>query len=152
MPTNNRACLTTSSGETEMTKFCYWAKDALSKGILEFKGHGKDGELLHDLFDQVMVQIEMDKGLVTIDVYATWHTNESLKDTFWQCFYAATLSAEVEYGQLKIVCADLSGINRSNELVNYLKESEIEKKMFTSCRMRRPLKLQFQNSQSNDLG
>jgi len=49
-------CLMTSSeSKPDFNKFEKFTRTAIKNGILEFKGHGKFGELLHDLFDETLV-------------------------------------------------------------------------------------------------
>jgi|TARA_R110000737_G_C14589687_1_gene487274 hypothetical protein len=55
---------------------------------------------------------------------ATWHNDESLTDSFWQCFFATCLPETADYEKLKIVCTDLDGVNRNDELANYLNRFE----------------------------
>ncbi|GAB5551778.1 MAG: hypothetical protein Sapg2KO_13690 [Saprospiraceae bacterium] len=54
----------------------------------------------------------------------TWHNNESLADTFWQCFFATCLPETTDYEKLQIVCIDLDGKNRKEELSNYINRFE----------------------------
>ncbi|GAB5551779.1 MAG: hypothetical protein Sapg2KO_13700 [Saprospiraceae bacterium] len=59
MPKSDWICLATSSeSKPDADKFDRFTRDALKNGILEFKGHGKFGELLHDWFDETMVIME----------------------------------------------------------------------------------------------
>jgi len=60
-----------------------------------------------------------------IDVMTTWHNDQTLADAFWQCFFATCLPDTTDYGNIKIICTDLDGINRVEELKNYLKEFEL---------------------------
>lgn len=63
MPKSNWICLVTSSeSKPDLDKFDRFSGDAFKNGILEFKGHGKFGELLHDWFDETMVIMETMKN------------------------------------------------------------------------------------------
>jgi len=95
-------------------------KKTIANGLLEFKGHGKFGELLHDSFDETMVIMETMEKHNEIEVMTTWHNNETLADVFWQCFFATCLPDNTNYENIKIVCSDLDGINRTNELQDYI--------------------------------
>lgn len=123
MPESNWICLMTSSeSKPDPDKFDRFTREAIKNGILEFKGHGKFGELLHDWFDEVMVLMETVENHSEIEVMTTWHNDVSLADTFWQCFFATCLPETTDYKKLKIVCTDLDGIDRKDELANYLNQ------------------------------
>ena len=125
MPKSNWICLMTSSkSKPNSDKFDRFTRDAIKNGILEFKGHGEFGELLHDWFDETMVIMETMENHSEVDVMTTWHNNESLADAFWQCFFANCLPEATNYEKLKVVCTDLDGIDRKEELANYLSRFE----------------------------
>ena len=118
MPKNDWICLAISSElKPSYDKFDRFTRDAIKNGILEFKGHGEFGELLHDWFDETMVIMENHSEL---EVMTTWHKGKSLADTFWQCFFATCLPEATDYERLKLVCTDLDGIDRKEELANYI--------------------------------
>jgi len=56
------------------------------------------------------------------EVMTTWHNDESLANSFWQCFFATCLPETTNYEKLKIVCTDLDGIDRKDELAHYLSQ------------------------------
>jgi len=121
MPEGNWICLATSSqAKPDSDKFNRFTRDSIKNGILEFKGHGKFGELLHDWFDETMVIMETIENHSELNVITTWHNNESLANTFWQCFFATCLPETTDYDNLKLICTDLDGKNRREELANYL--------------------------------
>ena len=125
MPKSDWICLATSSeSKPDFDNFEKFTREAIKKGILEFKGHGKYGELLHDLFDETMVIMEAMENQSEIEVMTTWHNDQSLADAFWQCFFATCLPETTDYEKLKIVCTDLDGKNRKDELANYLNRFE----------------------------
>tara|TARA_R110000796_G_scaffold71409_2_gene161965 strand:+ start:16903 stop:17178 length:276 start_codon:yes stop_codon:yes gene_type:complete len=78
--------MTSSESKPELDKFNRFTRAAIKSGVLEFKGHGKFGELLHDWFDETMVIMEAIENHSEIEVMTTWHNDESLAGTFWQCF------------------------------------------------------------------
>jgi hypothetical protein len=125
LPDDNWICLSISNIEPNVEKFEKFVRKSIEKGILEFKGHGKFGEKLHDLFDETMVEMEVVEEHSEIGVMTTWHNNETLADTFWQCFFATCLPETSDLDNIKIVCIDLDGINRTEELKSYLKEFEL---------------------------
>jgi hypothetical protein len=87
---------------------------------LEFKGHGEGGELLHDLFDWVIVDQMIKEGEKDDIICTTWHNDESLKDAFWQCFCATALPASTDYDNLFVVCTDVDGLDREREMRQYI--------------------------------
>ncbi|MGB1004687.1 MAG: DUF7684 family protein [Salibacteraceae bacterium] len=124
-PKGDWICLMTCSEfKPDSDKFDRFTRSAIKSGILEFKGHGKFGELLHDWFDETMVIMETIENHSEVDVMTTWHNDESLADAFWQCFFATCLPEATDYEKLKIVCTDLDGIDRKEELANYLSRFE----------------------------
>ncbi len=58
-------------------------------------------------------------------VMTTWHNDETLADTFWQCFFATCLPETADLDNIKIICTDLDGVNRAEELKSYIKEFEL---------------------------
>lgn len=125
LPEKNWLCLAISNVSPNSSKFDKFVRTAISKDILEFKGHGKFGEKLHDMFDETMLVMETMEDYTEIDVMTTWHNNETLADVFWQCFFATCLPETADHDNIKIICTDLEGINRSDELKNYIKEFEL---------------------------
>jgi len=121
MPSSDWICLVTSSQvKPDWDEFDRFTRRSIKHGILEFKGHGKFGELLHDWFDESISIMEIMEQHPEIEVMTTWHNNQSLADVFWQCFSATCLPETTNFENLKIVCSDLDGIDRSEELNNYL--------------------------------
>ena len=120
LPTKNWVCLATSDIDPNDEKYEKFVRHSIDNEILEFKGHGEFGEKLHDLFDKIMVDIEISKNLDTIDITTTWHNNETLADTFWECFFATTLPIRADPDNISIVCTDLKGNNRTTELKGIL--------------------------------
>lgn len=59
-----------------------------------------------------------------IGVMTTWHNDQTLADAFWQCFFATCLPDTADHDHIKIVCTDLDGINRTEELRSYIKKFE----------------------------
>jgi len=125
MPNSDWICLMTSSeSKPDPDKFDKFTREAIKNGVLEFKGHGKFGELLHDWFDETMVIMETMENHSEIEVMTTCHNDESLADTLWQCFFATCIPETADYEKLKIVCTDLDGKDRKGELANYLNQFE----------------------------
>lgn len=125
MPESDWICLMTSSeSKPNSYEFDKFTRKAIKNGILEFKGYGRYGELLHDWFDETMVIMKTFENHSEIDVMTTWHNNEPLIDTFWQCFFATCLPENTDYNKLKVVCTDLDGKNRNAELTDYLNRFE----------------------------
>lgn len=125
LPDKDWICLAISNSQPDPDTFDKFVRASIKKGVHEFKGHGKFGELLHDLFDETMVFMETDEAHPEIDVMTTWHNDESLADTFWQCFFVTCLRDNADFDKVSIVCTDLDGVNRTEELKNYIQEFEI---------------------------
>jgi len=125
LPSSDWICmLTASRKEPNANQFHQFFRKTIANNLLEFKGHGKYGELLHDLFDETMVIMETIENHSEITVMTTCHNNETLADVFWQCFFATCLPESTDYENIKIVCSDLDGINRANEIMDYIKRFE----------------------------
>ena len=107
LPDKDWVCLAISNSRPDKASFDKFVRTSIENGIHEFKGHGKFGELLHDLFDETMVEMEVIEGHPEIEVMTTWHNDQTLADTFWQCFFATCLRDNVDYDNVKIVCTDL---------------------------------------------
>jgi len=125
LPEKDWLCLAISNIHPDEIAFENFVRISISKNISEFKGHGKYGEKLHDLFDETMVKMEVDENHAEVDVMTTCHNDETLADVFWECFFATCLPETVDFDNIKIVCVDLDGINRIEELQSYLKEFEL---------------------------
>lgn len=124
LPTENWLCLATSDVVPDKDKFEKFVRHSIDKGILEFKGHGEFGEDLHQIFDETMVEIEISEKVDFMDISTTWHNDETLADAFWQCFYATTLPLSADLDKLSIICTDLQGNDRCEELKEILKRLE----------------------------
>ena len=125
MPKSDWICLFTSSNrKPNYDEFDNFTRKSISNGLLEFKGHGIYGELLHDLFDETVSIMLAIENHPEIETMTTWHNDETFADVFWQCFFATCLPDETDYENLKIVCTDLDGINRKEELIEYLNRFE----------------------------
>ncbi len=116
LPAENWICLATSNTRPDEDTFSTFVRHAIDTGILEFKGHGVFGEKLHDLFDETMIDMEIAHGINFIDICTTFHKDESLANAFWQCFFATSLPNKADFDNLLLVCTDLEGIDRSEEL------------------------------------
>ena len=126
MPSDNWICLATATNAVDLDAFGKWVQSAVEQGLLEFKGHGTQGELLHDTFDMTMVHMEIDGGHDTIEVTTTWHNAETLRDVLWQCFFATALPDHADYDRLCVVCTDMDDSDRSSELTAYIHDFQDE--------------------------
>lgn len=121
IPNSNWISFVTSSlVKPDWNNFDQFVRSSTKNGIIEFKGHGKYGELLHDWFDETILVMETMEQYSEIEVMTTWHNDESFADVFWQCFYATCLPETTDFENIKIVCSDLDGVDRSKELNDYL--------------------------------
>jgi len=125
LPDKDWVCLAISHSQPDLDTFDKFVRASIKKGIHEFKGHGKFGELLHDMFDETMGLMKTVEDHPEIEVMTTWHNDESLADTFWQCFFVTCLRDSADFDNVSIVCTDLDGVNRTEELKNYIQEFEI---------------------------
>lgn len=120
LPKKNWLCLAMSDIEPNADKFEKFVRHSIEYQILEFKGYGVYGEELHDIFDETMVEIEISENIDFIDIATTWHNDETLTDTFWECFFATTLPERADLDNIAIVCKDIHGFDRSDELKRIL--------------------------------
>ena len=125
LPDKDWVCLATSNEQINLDEFQKFVRTSITKGISEFKGHGKFGEQLHHLFDETMVIMETYENHSEIDVMTTSHNDETLQDAFWQCFFATCLPNATDFDNILIVCTDLDGVDRTDELISYIKEFEL---------------------------
>ena len=125
IPDKNWVCLAIANNQPDIDKFDKFVRTSISRNILEFKGHGQLGEELHVHFDQNMVIMEVLENHPAIDVITTWHNDETLADSFWQCFFATCLPDTADLDNIKVICTDLDGINRTDELKSYIKEFDL---------------------------
>jgi hypothetical protein len=116
LPKKDWLCLATSDIDPNKDKYERFVRHSIANGILEFKGHGEFGEKLHDIFDETMVNIEISEKVDFIDIGTTCHNDETLDDTFWQCFFATTLPLRADLDNVSIACMDITGNDRSKEL------------------------------------
>jgi len=125
IPDKNWICLAISNNQPDLDKFDEFVKHLISTNILEFKGYGQFGKELHDYFDENIVIMETMENHPEIDLMTTWHNDETLADTFWQCFFATCLPETADLENIKVICTDLDRVNRTEELQNYIKEFEL---------------------------
>jgi hypothetical protein len=125
LPDKDWVCLAVSNSRPDKFTFDRFVRTSIEKGIHEFKGHGEFGEHLHDLFDDIMVDMEVIEGHPEIDVMTTWHNDQTLADAFWQCFFVTCFRDSADFDNISIVCTDLDGVDRTEELKKYIQEFEI---------------------------
>lgn len=120
LPKENWICFAISEYIPENGDFKKFVRASIKCGILEFKGAGKYGELLHCVFDDILVETEISNKIDFIDITTTGHNDEPLADAFWQCFFATTLPNNADFDNISIVCLDIGGRDRVVELKTYL--------------------------------
>ena len=125
LPDKDWVCLAIANNQPDRDTFEKFVRCSILRNILEFKGHGQFGEMLHDLFDETIATMETTESHDEIEVMTTWHNDETLADTFWQCFYATCLPDTADFDNIKVICTDLEGINRTKELEDYIVEFEL---------------------------
>lgn len=122
LPNKDWICLAIANKNPDIDTFEKFVRKSIDKEVVEFKGCGTFGENLHDAFDGIMVEMEVIEKHPEIDVTTTWHSDETLKDAFWQSFFATCLPDTADYKNIKIICTDLDGVDRREELKNYLEK------------------------------
>jgi hypothetical protein len=125
LPSKDWLCLAIADTDPDMGAFDKFVRAAIDKGILEFKGCGKYGEKLHDLFDETVVIMQVLENHPEFEVMTTWHNGQTLAHVFWQCFFVTCLPETADLDSIKIVCTDLDGINKADELKLYLATFEV---------------------------
>jgi hypothetical protein len=121
LPTKDWVCLAISNFNNDNSKFIEFVTYSIDKGIVEFKSTGKFGDKLHNIFDRIMVDIEISKGIDCINIMTTGSNDELLEDSLWQCFFATCLPNETDFDNISIVCMDLDGVDRKIELLDIIK-------------------------------
>ena len=96
-----------------------FTKIAIRKGILEFKTHGLACEKLHDIFEEVAVNLEVFEGYPESEVMTTWHDDTGLASVFWECFHATCVPASIPY---VIVCTHFNHKDESVKLSGFLQK------------------------------
>lgn len=124
LPDKDWVCLFTANLKPDYEKFEKFTRIAISKNILEFKGHGLFGEKLHDYFDEIMSFMEAVENLKEINVMTTGHDDQTLADAFWQCFFITYIPNNTDLDNIAVVVADLDGVDRSAELKSYIERFE----------------------------
>lgn len=124
VPDKNWVCLAIANNQPDIAKFDKFVRTSISRNILEFKGHGQFGEKLHDLFNETMVTMKIIEHN-EINIMTTWHNDKTFADAFWHCLFATCLPETADLDNIKVVCTDLDGINRLEELKSYIKEFEL---------------------------
>ena len=124
LPTKDWLCSAISDVDPNDAKYRKFVQYSIENDILEFKGFGKFGEQLHDIFDEIIIDLEISNNFDTIDIATTWHINETLADTFWQCFFATTLPMRADLDNISIFCTDIKGGDRTNQLKEFLERFE----------------------------
>jgi hypothetical protein len=124
LPDKDWLCLAIANQTPDLDKFSNFVRTSIDRGILEFKGQGRFGELLHDVFDETMVDMEVNEPRPFIEVMTTGNSDENLADTFWQCFFVTCLPETADLNNIKIVCMDLDAVDRREELGSYIQRFE----------------------------
>ena len=114
-------CLVTANDEIDVDIFEVFVRKAVKEGIVEFKSQGNLASKLHELFDHIVVCIEIEENLSEpSDIITTWHTDETVEDVLEQFFYATKYSLNEKYRSVPVVCTDLNEVDRRKELQMYL--------------------------------
>lgn len=87
LPDQDWVCLITADYEPDYDEFERFVRTSVAHNILEFKGHGRYGEMLHDHFDEIVNYMHVVEEHVVIETMTTWHNKQTLADAFWSCFF-----------------------------------------------------------------
>ena len=123
LPKKDWLVLAICASAPDTQQFELFARLCIDNDVQEFKGAGSQGELLHDLFDSTIVSMEVFENRET-QVMTTWHNDETLADAFWQCHFATCLRETTDFDNVTILCTDLDGQDRSDELHGCLQRFE----------------------------
>ena len=117
LPDKNWICLGIANSDFNKGYFEEFVIYSASSGLLEFIGQGKYGELLHDWFDETIVEYEYQEEVKT-DIMTLWRNDQTndLADSFWGCFYANVLPENVQQSQIVVVCMSFEGQDYSNTI------------------------------------
>jgi hypothetical protein len=91
----------------------------LKEGLVYLCAWGEDCERIHDIFDEVAVQIEIESNQ-EMPIMTTWHNKESLDEALWFLLYCA-IPDDLYYDTCKTVYVVSVGNNEwSKQLENGL--------------------------------
>jgi hypothetical protein len=124
LPENNWLCIAITNNDPNRDNFEEFVRLSVSKNILEFKTQGFFCEKLHDWFDEITNIMEVMENHVEIDIITTWHNNQTISNVLWQSLFANCLPKTTDFKNLKLVCFDLDGENRIDELKQALQKIE----------------------------
>jgi hypothetical protein len=115
LPEKNWICLAIEDDLQEAEMLEKFVRTSVQKNILEFKAFGKQSSKLEDIFDGVVVLMEVVENYSETNIMTTWHDSEGLGSAFWQCFHATCIS-DIANEDLKIICFHLENKNLKNDL------------------------------------
>jgi hypothetical protein len=125
LPIKGWLCIAISDTKPNDQKFENFVRYSIVRGIFEFKGFGQLGEMLHDIFDEIMIAMEVIENHDPISVVTTWHDEETIEDTLRECLFTPCLHEKADMSNISIVVTDLNGNNRSTEIKGILERLEI---------------------------
>jgi hypothetical protein len=117
LPHDNWICLAIANENFDKSFLEEFIHYTVNSGLIEFKSQGKYGELIHDFFDETIVEYEIDNERET-NIMTTWYSGgqHDLSNALWSCFYANILPENIEQGQVKIVCTSFDGLDYRKQL------------------------------------
>ena len=121
LPNDNWICLAIANQDFDKSFFEQFVVFSADRGLLEFKGQGKFGELLHDYFDEVILEYEFQKDIET-DIMTTWYNDKrnDLANSLWDCFHAHILPDDTDFTKTKIVCISFDTNNYKIALIDII--------------------------------
>lgn len=129
LPNDNWICIGIANEDFDKLFFENFIVFSAERGLLEFKGQGTFGELLHDYFDEVIVEYEFQKDIET-NIMTTWYNDKpnDLANSLWECFYINILPDNTDFTKTKIVCINFDTNNYKialKEIIEKLNEGWI---------------------------
>jgi hypothetical protein len=118
-PDKDWICFAIADVPVTVDAFDKFARHAIKKGIAELIAYGKCSEQIHDLFDEIAVEMEVMEQHAEVDVMTTWH-EEGIASAFWQCFYVTCLPDTADLKNLKIICLDFNSKDQKEKLKDFL--------------------------------
>ena len=112
LPNENWICLAIANKDFDKPFFEEFVVYSANQGLLEFKAQGEFGELLHDYFDEIIIEYEFQKNIET-DIMTSWYNGKTndLPNCLWDCFYAHILPKDTDFTKTKIVCISFDKVN-----------------------------------------
>jgi hypothetical protein len=121
LPKSNWVCFAISNEEPNDTLLESFIRATIKKDLYHFIGQGKFGDYLHNSFDSVMVDMEVNENHPEISIMTTGSDDYDLANGFWNAYGATCLPEQADYENIKIICVSFDKIDYAMKLKNILK-------------------------------